>query len=549
MNRQAKNVDFGVRSEIWTLLAVALFGFTALILFLSAPHHGEFWWSDSPRHALNGVFVADLVSTLPADPKAYAIHYYLQYPALTILFYPPLFYVISAPFYLIFGVSHATALGVVELHYFAVALGLFVLTRRWLGPPLAIVTALAVMVAPGVALWGRQVMLEIPSLAFLTWSVVACTSYLSSKRPVLLYLAAFLVLAAIYTKINAAFTLPAFALAILVERKSAALRDKHVWFVALLLAVGLVPIAVLTVKFGGANVQSVVGIADSNVSRTSLAGWLWYARQLPFLVGWPLLLLALLTPLLAVLGRFVTNMSRAEATLLVAWFVLEYIALSLIDLKDARFAVLFAPPLLVSAGLSAYALLQANRAASLAYVVIVLGTGVYLLVASPVPSVAGYRQAAQWITTHAPKNAIVVFSGKRDGSFIFNLRSFSQRHDISTIRVDKLLLTVSVRRTLGYSQKDLSETQIAQMLDDDGVSYVVAQEDFWTDIPVIRRFQNVLHGPHFARLVTIPVVANVPSEDKVVYIYKNLGRINPHPKALEMPLAIIGQTVSGKVGK
>jgi hypothetical protein len=33
-------------------------------MWLSAPRHGEFWWSDSPRHALNGVFVMD---PLPRD--------------------------------------------------------------------------------------------------------------------------------------------------------------------------------------------------------------------------------------------------------------------------------------------------------------------------------------------------------------------------------------------------------------------------------------------------------------------------------------------------
>ena len=36
------------------------------------------------------------------------MQYYVQYPALTILFYPPLFYAVAAPFYAIFGVSHAT---------------------------------------------------------------------------------------------------------------------------------------------------------------------------------------------------------------------------------------------------------------------------------------------------------------------------------------------------------------------------------------------------------------------------------------------------------
>ena len=93
-------------------VAAAVFLLGAVLLFVTAPHHGEFWWSDAPRHALNGVFVKDLIAAMPAHPGAWAMQYYVQYPALTILFYPPLFYAISAPFYALFGVSHATAIAV-----------------------------------------------------------------------------------------------------------------------------------------------------------------------------------------------------------------------------------------------------------------------------------------------------------------------------------------------------------------------------------------------------------------------------------------------------
>jgi len=533
----------------WSAIAVVTFALGALILFYSAPHNGEFWWSDAPRHALNGVFLGDLVAAWPSDPKAWAIDYYVRHPALTILFYPPLFYVISAPFFLLFGVSHATALAVVELHYFALALAIFYLTRRWLSPTASIALGLAIMAVPGVALWGRQVMLEIPSLAFLTWSMVAFTRYLASRHYLFLHVAVLLLLAAVYTKINAVFIVPAFALALLSARGKAVFSDGQAWIAALLLLIGLVPIAILTLKFGSANVQSVVGVADSRASRASIAGWVWYAVQLPQLIGWPMLLLAIGAPVAALARSTWLKISRAEAVLLIAWFVSGYLALSSIDLKEARHAVLIVPPMLISAGLTVAMFRSRTWLADLVLLVVVAGTGAYTLAATPVPAVSGYRDAAKWVATHAPANAIVLFSGKRDGSFIFNLRTFAERGDISTIRVDKLLLTVSVRRTLGVAQRPLSEAQIARMLDQDGVQYVVAQDDFWTDIPVMARFQNVLRSTHFSKLLTIPVTANVPSEDKTISIYKNLGQVNPHPKALTMPLAIIGTSVTGKAGK
>jgi 4-amino-4-deoxy-L-arabinose transferase-like glycosyltransferase len=89
------------------------------------------------------------------------MQYYVKYPALTILFYPPLFYLISAPFYAIFGVSHATALAIVLVHYFALAVGLYFIARLWLDWVSSLAIGLAALGAPAIALWGRQVMLEV----------------------------------------------------------------------------------------------------------------------------------------------------------------------------------------------------------------------------------------------------------------------------------------------------------------------------------------------------------------------------------------------------
>ena len=55
---------------------VALFLVATLLLFVTAPHDGEFWWSDAPRHALNGAFVKDLVAAHPwHDPAGWAMQY------------------------------------------------------------------------------------------------------------------------------------------------------------------------------------------------------------------------------------------------------------------------------------------------------------------------------------------------------------------------------------------------------------------------------------------------------------------------------------------
>ncbi len=471
----------------------------------------------------------------------------VKYPALTILFYPPLFYVISAPFYAVFGVSHATALSVVLVHYFALAFGLYLLARCWVSPLAAIAVGLSVMAAPGIALWGRQVMLEVPSVAFAVWAALLLRHYVTGSRPGALYLAMFLLLCATYTKITTIFLFPIFALVLLAAQGPAVLRERRTWIVAALTVVGLVPVIYLTVAFGGANVQSVVGIPDAAVARNSIAGWIWYARQMPWQVGWPLLVLAILVVPLAIARRVPARFTRSDQVLLGGWLLLGYLFLSAIDLKEARHAVVILPPVLLAASLSLDALLP-SRVAGIALLALVIGTGIYTWRDAPTPMVDGYREAAEWVAREAPQNAVVLFSGKRDGSFIFNMRTIETRRDISILRADKLLLNVAVRRTLGVQQQPLSEQEIGDLLDKSGVSYVVAQDDFWTDLPVMARLQSLLRSPHFAEMTQIPIVANVPTEDTNLRIYRNLGKVAPGPHTVDLHLPIIGETVKGTIG-
>lgn len=95
--------------EVFAYLSLLLL--TVIILFVTgAPTDGAFSWPDSPRHALNGAFILDLIRDAPLnDPSGYAYNYYSQYPALTILFYPPFFYFVLAIFYAVLGVSQEVA--------------------------------------------------------------------------------------------------------------------------------------------------------------------------------------------------------------------------------------------------------------------------------------------------------------------------------------------------------------------------------------------------------------------------------------------------------
>jgi len=526
-----------------TLLAVAV----AFLFITGAPTDDAFSWPDAPRHALNGAFMLDFIRDHPfSNPTAYAMNYYVKYPALTVLFYPPLFYVFLAAFYSVFGVSQTAALAAVFVCYVAFATGCFRLARFWMSPIESFGVALILLGAPEIAYWGRQVMLEIPALALLVWSAVFVVRAMRDQRPVWLYLGAALAVLAMYVKITSAFVLVVYAIVLLSARGKDLFRDRHTYFIALATILSLIPLVILTLKFGQANLQSVGGIADKEVSRTAISGWIWYARQLPEQIGWPCLVAS-------VAGLFVVLANRArlaEYSILLVWFIVGYVFFSAIDLKEARHSLALLIPVAISAAICIrYALARWPPLAGPVIVALGILTFGITFFSRPVEYVSGYRELADYIAKVAPKNGVVVFSGYRDGSFIFSMRTHEERRDIWTVRSDKLLLNISVRRSLGVEQKLMSVDAIAKMLDSLGVQYVVAQPDFWTDLEAMRRFDEVLHTEHFKQVRIFPMHANYDAQESEIVVFRNLDHVSSSPVRLNIDLPMINQTVSGVLGK
>lgn len=527
------------------LLPVLLVAAVLLLFLTGAPTGDAFSWPDAPRHALNGAFVMDFLRDMPLhDPVGYAYSYYAKYPALTILFYPPLFYFFLAPFYAVFGVSQTSALMAEFVCYAALATGTYRLARFWLEPLPAFGAALVLVSAPEVAYWGRQVMLEIPSFALLTWSAVFFMRHLRENRIGPLYAALALAVLAMYTKMTVAFVFPVYLIVLWQRRGAMLFRDKHTYFIAGIAFISLMPLAVMTAKFGQANVQSLTGIPDEQASRSSIAGWIWYARQFPSQMSWAVLV-AGVAGMLAVLRK---RSGVAGYGLLFAWFCTGYIFFSAIALKESRHSVLLLLPFAIFAAVGIQSLLgRWPNVAAAAVVVLGFGTLAWTIFERPVQYVAGYDRVAAYIATVAPKDSAIAFSGYRDGSFIFAMRTHTERRDLSFLRVDKLLLRVSVRRSLGVQQKPVAEDDIAPTLDRLSVAYVVAQPGFWTDLDVMRRFENVLHGVHFQPVRRFEMPANYHAQEKELIIYRNLGHVAHGPVKLNIDLPMIGRTIPGTI--
>ncbi|MDE1463026.1 ArnT family glycosyltransferase [Spartinivicinus poritis] len=538
-----------------TIYCILLCLIVAFLFLTGAPVGGAFSWPDSPRHALNGAFVMDFIGAAPFyDPVTYAYDYYSQYPALTILFYPPLFSFLLAPFYAIFGVSQETALFVLFICYAFFACGCYFLARQWLTAPLSFGVALMIVASPEIAYWGRQIMLEIPAFAFLVWSSYFLVRYTREQRISCLYLSIALLVLGVYTKISIAFVCLPYLIALISARGYSLIKDKHSYIIAGLAIIGILPLILLTIEFGQANVQSAMGISDAIVSRLSIDGWIWYALRLPAQAGWPVLLTSAVFVTLW-LWPFTTRPNIHNSLFLISWLVVGYLFYSSIDLKETRHSIYLLLPIAIFAGFTCHYLFQSklfqnkifkNQALWAATSCILIGvlTLTMTSISRPVHYVDGYRDVVDYIAEVTPDNSNVLFSGYRDGSFIFNMRAKSNRPDVNILRADKLLLEVAVRRSLGVKQQSYSEAEINDLINKMGVHYIVAQPNFWVDLDQMAKLQNVLRSDQFKEVKRFKMPSNYNAQEKELIVYRNLGNIADGPIKISNNLPIIGRKIT-----
>ena len=525
------------------LLAVAVF-----LLFETSPRAGDFWWSDAPRHAMDGVFYYDLFRTLPlAHLKQWAMDYYIQYPAVTVLFYPPLFALVEAIFFGLLGVSHFTAQLTVSAFLLAAAYGTYFLARHWLDRVASFSAALLFIGAPAVAFWGRQVMLEIPAFALLIWGAYFLFRYSDSARPRDLYIVTALLLAAGYTKQSVAFVVPVYALTLYFLYPKDLLRRKEVWWSAVLFCVGVTPLMIFTWLWGRLNVKQVTGDEWADSSRTTLSGWLYGARQWHHQVGWIVLMLAVMYCVGAIL-RKKWRLPNAVMFFFVGWLFAGYLFFTLIALKVERYTIFLIFPLVLFAILAFSRGLPA-KLAPFATAALAVGIFTHTLITEHVPIVSGYRAAAEYVCSIAPPESVVLFSGRRDGSFIFNIRTNPGCKNLTVIRADKLLLLLRGNRYLfGVKEIGVTESQFLGMLGRYGVRYVVVQPNFWSDLQSMQMLARALHQDQFKLLTTVPLVGDQESDETELEIYENLSPVSQDRDPIRFDLPAFGITVEGKVG-
>ncbi|WP_029001208.1 glycosyltransferase family 39 protein [Azohydromonas australica] len=497
---------------------LALLAFAAL-LFLNTPTDGDFWWFDASRHAMNSVFIRDLLLEGGLlHPIDFARNYYQQYPGLTIGFYPPLFYLSAAPWLALFGVHHAVNQAVVVLYALLGGSLVYLLCVRHMGRLAATATALCVLAMPDTALWSRQVQLDVPAIALMLASAYGLIRYLETDgSPRWLLFTTLGLGLAILTRVQAIFAIPVLLFFLFADPRRPRIAMKpRLKALALMLLVAL-PSLLIAAYFSRVN-QTLAGEMPGMPKLLSLENWIWYARALPRQMGLPALGL-LVAGLVAGALTWRRPGWPPAVKVLAALALCAWGFFTLVSNKDPRFNLPGVVLLFVASALLLY--LALPRLARLALPALACWLVVQALALSEVPVVGGFKEAALLAQEITPHGGNVLVSARRDGSFIFNMRTLGERRDMGVRRADKMFVDMKIAAELGVKDRALDVSAIERLLKDENIQTVVAQPGYLASQPSFRSFGQVLEaGVLYEPVRRIRITGATPANEQELVVYR-----------------------------
>lgn len=505
--------------------AVVMFGLVAVLFFL-APRSEDFWWTDSASFALNGELIHDyIMSGLHQSPVAFANDWFRRYPALTISLYPPLFPIAEAIAFTLFGFSHPVAQAVVAAFAGLAAFGAYRMAKPAVGLLTATAGGLLMFAAPGILLWSRQVMMEIPSLAFLLLASGWFLDYLTNRRTRDLMLATLLVLAAVYTKQNAIFVAPALIIALVVCGGWRRLRDRSVWIALAIAIVGLVPLALFTLIAGRETLQVALGNGIAARATEGQAGGYisqaaTYGLALPEIVGWPLLLASAGYLVVVAWRGWRTPAEKHLSVLMLAWFATDFLFISVTAHFELRYAMALGVP---CAMLAILLISRLFGEALRPWIALSVGTAVFVIAVRthPVFRMSGYDKVAAYILDHSLQDDVIWFQGNESKNLVFSLRSHSSTPKVFVLRAEKFLVDYHIVREWGVEDRGWTAEKLHDLVDRYGIKVVVLQPDFWSDLPSMGRMQDYIQSDRFKEVVEFPITADEPSQRATIKIFVN----------------------------
>ena len=532
-----------VRSIYWQVGA-AVFVW-AYLIGLRWNNDGLWYQGDAPAHALDGVFLLDLMRRLPLHPIDFTFSYYARYPALTTSWYPPFFYLLEGIAYSLFGVSPFIAKGLVLGFALLATFYLITWLRRWVGPELGWAAPL-LLLQPGFVRWAHAVMLNLPSAALSFASLYHWRHWLEHRSRWHLYSAAAFALAATLTYTPAIGVVLIMIFWAVLDSQIRTLLDRRVLATAGICTVLLLPWAVVSMKWDQAHLR--LGLLHGDYPFWKPMSWLQYGKLMPHLATWPILVASLLSIPVACFSR----RWRKEILLGVSWFILTYVWFSLFAYRDVRYVLLLAPSLVLLAtvtivGICSWVARALPKAAcGLTVGVLALVMVFHLAAARRVeaPRVSGFKEIVSYIQQLSP-DRFVFYDGYYDHVFTFYMCAGDPGFHRGVVRSSKLLYAAYVGPRYGpVVERVASSADVVSRLSREcGCRYLVVERTDHLESQAMVYLRQALKGPEFRLVRTFPV--ETPDITQVD-VFEFTGPVTT-PEYFEIPFPVLGSDVVRRV--
>jgi hypothetical protein len=435
-----------------------------------------FFYNDETRHVMTGVYFKDLLRDLPlAHLSDYTVNYYLQYPALGLLVWPPFFYFVEGLCMSIFGTSLIVSKILIGVFAAMACVYLFQLVRRTHDTTRAAVVVLVFGLAPLVFLYSHYVMLEIPTLALGLAATYHFIRYLDAHRRSHLFLAALASALCALTRFDAIYLLPLFIILLIVRRRSDILWRREVIVAVGFALVVVLPFYALTAKgIGWFHVkQATETLAPNFPGFLSLKRYLFYPSFLPEQLG-----LCALIPAAAGLIFCLTRKRREAAWPYLAMIFATYLTFTPIGEMDSRHSIYWIPAFALFAVEGVTLMTNLLRTPKLylplaALVIVVMG---WNTLARPISFVRGYEDAAQYVVANSTGSPFCFFVGRLNGNFIYQLRRHDANRHLWVLRADKLLFSTLVNSQVEYKEFTAANDDILALIFKYDPEFIVAEE-------------------------------------------------------------------------
>jgi hypothetical protein len=470
LNCNASAYAGGVRKADWAL-GVVLLAFVLGLQILSGAYHADFDANDDePAHVVSSLMLHDyLVSGKMAHPWEFATNFYIHYPKVAILHWPPLFYFCEAVWMFVTGRSRFGLLSFQAVLAATLVIGLFFWMRRDHGLWISFVSALVLATTPTMRDAATDVSPDLLLAVLVFWASAQYGLYATTMKSRHAWWTALLAVGALGTHGRAAVL---FMVPVITQLFVGVTKRRIAAAVAILLVYVFVP--------------ALIGQAYAYSPASALANSLRYLTRLGAALNWYVVALAVVGMAVGLRSGQTSGQPRAPVKAIIALVLSCFIFYSVVNVPfEEFFLVTSIPAMVVLAAAGAQALLCAASSSRLgsgipATALVLLALGFAAWNVSRMPRKSG-GMAQRIVGNDVPyrdarKIWMVAGSTNFEGAVIAEvaLRDLAQDHVI--LRASKMLAR-STWSKAHYRMLFHDLPSVLNLLDRDHVGWVVSEED------------------------------------------------------------------------